>query len=407
MSGVESEKCVKIRGVNVLVWGVALACVAAAAGRPPDAAGTDNRAEQDGAIAQLTGTLRELGWWNHLREPGVWEGRRAARDAALRQVCARYGWDAPADRFWIDAVQEVRAVPPWDLQARFDTVMDVLTDRYQLSEDQRGVLSNLIVREGGQVIAQHGMPLLQLALEVRQNWFAGEPITPEQVAGWVEAAEPVFRDVRRRADAAAGEFARALDATQRTTLERDLALVNHRLDGLLEVGQTWAGGEWTPADWGLKSNVRPRPVEPTASQAPVGESNAAPAAPLATKRPTEAADEEPWARYVRGFITKYGLDAAQEQRAWIAYRDAKDQGDKVRRRYAAQAELVKGRGPVLAPPALIPLQESLTARQTAALEQVFDHLKTRLDRLPTRAQRRAAGGDDSSDRRSTTRPSNP
>jgi hypothetical protein len=103
----------------------------------------------------------------------------------------------------------------------------------------------------------------------------------------------------------------------------------------------------------------------------------------------EAEDE--WSGYTRAFIQKYKLNDQQQQQAWRVYREAKERGDRTRQRFAPQIEAARTRAQAnTADAAAAKSSLELEQKQSAALNRAFEGMKDRLERIPTRAQRRNA-----------------
>ena len=371
----------------VAAW-VSLAPTAAQAVRDNAAPGPSSAARE--GVAHLGRLLQDSGWWAHLHGAVPWEQRPRRGLDTIEELCARFGWDAPGDRFWIDSVRAVRTVPPWDLPGRFDALVHVLSERYALTEPQQQLLSELIARGGSAVIAHHGGRLLQIGLEARLTWAAGESFTPEQVARWCGELQPVVDEARRELDDGTRELMQALDPAQRATLETDLGVVHQRLDGLREVARGWADGGWQPADWGLAGADPARgagEAAPGESSSPAG---AVPPAGEPASRPSVAENDDAWASYVREFIGRYQLDDAQQARAWSVYRELKSRADQVRQRLGPAEPVSSTRGSDEVGPSAPPGVRSRAAERAARIADLFKQLRRRLERLPTRAQQRAA-----------------
>ena len=351
----------------VAAW-VSLAPAAAQAPGDNAAPGPSSAARE--GVTHLARVLQDSGWWAHLHGAVPWEQRPRRGLDTIEELCARVGWDAPGDRFWIDSVRAVRTVPPWDLPGRFDALVHVLSERYALTEPQQQLLSELIARGGSAIIAHHGGRLLQIGLEARLSLAAGESFTPEQVARWCGELQPVLDEARRQLDDGTRELMQALDPAQRATLETDLGVVHQRLDGLPEVARGWADGGWQPADWGFAGAVPPA-GEPAS-------------------RPSVAEDGDAWASYVREFIRRYQLDDAQQVRAWIVYRELKWRADRVRQRLGPAAPVSSTRRSDEDGPSAPHGVRSRAAERAARIADLFEQLRRRLERLPTRAQQRAA-----------------
>jgi hypothetical protein len=370
-----------------------------------------------------------------VQELGSWEEHSAYALAATEKIFERNGWDSEPDLFSLDLIREVEALPPWAIQDRFDTFVGALSDRYLLDERQEQILQQTIARESNAVFARHAGRILEYAGEMIQTRAAGEAITPEQVARWVELATPVFEDSQRALNEGAQQFMQKLDPEQQAIVQRDVDAANRRMGRIEELSGRWARGEWHPSDWGIEDDPIQLAGEARAAQetdqpdeaaAAVGRatgdrgdvSGAPPQPPPTAPRPPGARDrpvarartsqpadrsrnqpeargtvkgaDDRWARYVRAFIRKYRLDDAQQQRAWMIYRDVKARGDRLDKRHAGQVALLQHRLAKAADEKTQAALQKQITRHNADLARLFRQLKKRLERLPTSAQRRNA-----------------
>jgi hypothetical protein len=349
---------------------------------------------------------------------------------SVKKVYVRNGWDSESDEFSLSVVREVNAIPPWKPQERFDKLMELVSDRYLLDERQEDVFRSAVAREATDVFLRHSARIAQYAVEAIQSRSAGQPFTAGQVARWVGLAEPVFQDVRDHANRTMNELIVELSPQQRAIAEADLGALNRRLGRIDELAEGWARGQWQPSDWGMEEDpiqlgqplpgtLRPGPpskssgpgqspavplpdeqVTANAGQKPADGRSPTPPPPenpegaaTAAPRPGHtgtAQDTDPWARYVQRFIQKYKLDDAQQARAWKIYRDVKARADRYRSLYAEQLEAARRRTEAGSEEAGQARVDALVAEQDTTLKGLFQQLQRRLDRLPTRAQRRDA-----------------
>jgi len=373
----------------------------------------DRFAELQQQAARLIGATRQLGDWN--------EHYGYIMDAVER-VYDRNGWTSESDLFSLELLGEVSAIPPWDVRRRFDALTARLAERYVLDEDQTASMRHLLVRESADMFRQHAGRIMQYGLELIQTRAAGEPFTAEQVARWAELARPVFVDSRRRMTEIAREFMEQLEPEQRELVQRDLEAANRRMDAVEKMGDRWARGEWDPRDWGLEEDPiqngtraaggegpdsaaaaaeqaaggqarSPRPArgggappsEPPVGEGPAVEETVQPSKQRGQK-PTAGPDSDGWARYVRAFIARYDLNAEQQQKAWLIYRDADERRAAVRKRFDRRVADVRVAGNADEDKVI---REQVEQRERD-LGRLFEQLKQRLERLPTRSQRKAA-----------------
>lgn len=379
-----------------LVLGLLLGQVAAFGQEPNEPAqppqpsrGGRMRALQEKALRLIRATEQLSNWDEHYEY---------MLDATER-VFERNTWDSESDLFSLELVREVGAIPPWDTMARFDKALEMVGDRYLLDETQTASLRNHAIRINIDLFSRHSDRIMEYALEAVQTRAAGEPFTPEQVAHWTALAEPVFQDARRSVDAAAKDFMEELDPEQRELVQRDLDAGNRRMADVERMSQRWKRGEWDPHDWGMEQD----PIQNPGGQAPAAvaagvvparsEQGAARAEPRPAERPPltkKPEDDHPWAKHVRAFIRKYHLNDEQQQRAWLFYRDSRERDELFHRRYERHMEALRGKAGTSESERTRAALRDRTEKHRLEVERLFNRLKRRLERLPTRAQRKDA-----------------
>lgn len=305
---------------------------------------------------------------------------------ALETIYERNDWTSESDRFSLEAIAEIESAPPWAFQERFDRFVEVISDRYLLDEQQERLLRSQVARRSNAIFLAHQDRILQYAGEAVATRVGRRPFTGEQIARWAELAAPVMDDVQRHMTEFSRDFLPRLDDEQRALAERDLQAAERRLGRVAELRREWAEGKWKPEDWGLENDpiqtgIAPDgPRTPAAGSARTDEPSDWPANQAARLHPPGTAPAEtandPWAEYVRAYIQRYRLDADQQQQAWSIHRQVTERRTSLERRRATP-----GNGAASTQPA---------AREAAAVDRLFEQLRRRLERLPTRAQRRAA-----------------
>jgi hypothetical protein len=407
----------------------------------------EERAGPRGPFRRFTGMMESA------RGLGPWEEQQAYIMDATERIYERNGWTSEPDQFSLHMMREVNEVPPWQPQARFERMVGLLSERYDLDDQQQRKLQELMAREMQNMFQNHGPRVMQYTMEAIQTRAAGDAFTPEQVARWSEMAQPVFEDARVRFDQAAEEFIQTLRPEQQEVVRVDLEANRTRQDTFIAMGERWRRGEWQASDWGLEADPiqvagemrraagevpdapsMPPPGEfgPGAPPPPPGftpeaqnqQPDDVPDAPdMAERGPTRrgpggppvagpgtpgegppgpaqrgrrgpagaqaAADSDPWAKYVREFIARYKLNEDQEAAAWRSYQDLHPRGEQIRKRYQEQTDALKSRLASEPERQAAAVKEHERAQQ-AALDKVFEQLKARLERLPTSAQRAAA-----------------
>jgi len=388
------------------VAGILVALGGALAAAQPGAAPSSEFTSVQSAARQL---MRVLGAKTELDAANV-------RVINLPQVYERNGWTTEPDQFSLELAQELDALPPWEFEHHMEVVTRRLSDRYLLDEEQQQTLRGLIEREWGDLLARHIGRLVPVITEVLQTRLAGEPYAPEQVARWTELTEPVFEDGRRRLLAAADEFMSVLNLQQRELVQADLDAAARRIARMQELRESWRRGAWNPADWGLDRDpiqlgdglpnrdaaaleshtgelqqASRGPMERPAGREQAGAPSADAGPRIREAQSAREVDDDPWATYVRDFIRRYRLDDAQQRRAWLVYRQARERREFLAQRWTQR--IVQCQRALDASPSDDSLRARLSELEKSKADtgrMLFEELKRRLERLPTRAQRRAA-----------------
>jgi len=336
---------------------------------------------------------------------GNWDEHYEYALDAIERVFERNNWNSESDLFSLEMVREVGAIPPWEVQERFNKAVEMVGDRYLLDEGQMAALQHQALKINVGLFSRHSDRILQYALEAVQTRAAGEPFTPEQVARWTELAEPVFQDARQSVNAAAKQFMEQLDPEQRELLQRDLDAANRRMADIERLGAKWKRGQWDPHDWGMEDDpiqnqwARGPEAPATGGAEARPESPPAPAAPASAAQPPPSEREQatqqpkaddPWAKYVRAFIKKYQLNDEQQQRAWLFYRDAKERDELFAKRHDRRTAALRTKAGKSDDERTRAALHAENEKRRSESERLFNLLKRRLERLPTRAQRKNA-----------------
>jgi len=172
------------------------------------------------------------------------------------------------------------------------------------------------------------------------------------------------------------EFRETIDENHRALLERDLASFDRRMAYMDRMRETWAQGGWKPEQWGLDKD----PIQLRAEQTvrPATEFSAGQEAALQRLGVKVAAhwDYAPstWETYVRAFIALYELDASQKATAESILVEVLERAMSYMR--ARAAELVE-----------IGVSDRAGHDGFAPVRSLFNELESRLERIPTAAQR--------------------
>lgn len=300
----------------------------------------------------------------------------------------RQGWDSEEDLYSLELLLEVGSIPPWQINERLDVFTEITADRYLLDEEQAGEFRDILISEAGGLLSKHAASLMPMAIEATQVYMSGDEFTPEQIARWTEASQPMFDDARQRIGLTTLRLLSMMEPEQREWLMADVAAMNRRLERIVELREAARRGEWDPAEWGIDGPLRSgRYIAEGVAPATM------PAAEAASQPASQPGRElDPWAVYVRDFIRRYGLNEAQQRSAWQTYRRVREQRELQEHQHERRVDRLR-HGRAGEDDGLQARLAKLEAGKEKTLERLFDLLKRRLNRLPTRAQRRLVDAD--------------
>ena len=326
-----------------------------------------------------------------------------------------------------------------------DNYARFVSRKYNLTEEQDLYTKDLIRERAHGFRDKHNDKLrgmLEQLFEVR----SGGDASPEQLKLWGEEIRPIFDEAKAMIEASNGEFREILSDEQRKTHDADLKLMNETFTTTDAQINKMVAGQMTAEE--LRQGTRPagrsaRPTTPRPQTAPPppGEPKGAPsghqpaepadpqgqtevvapagetAPPVVSGVPVTPAPsrgervdrraprtravgkdfEGEWDKYVKDFIAKYSLDEAQQQQATTILADCKTQAT----RYAdakksdiaaldAQLEETKKSTDKDKSKKLADLNSKRTKLMEPVGKIFEEQLKPRLEKIPTRAQRKAA-----------------
>lgn len=324
-----------------------------------------------------------------------------------------------------------------------NTVADDMARDYELDDEQYYRVNEILHQRIPQFLRENNQEISRLASDFSKAWASPEPPDTEFVATWAERARPLLGKFHETVEVLADDMRTVMTPEQIVKLDGYLAAVDVGSQFLDQRLDSWAQGGFDPdTDWHRSplfknaENTRRQEVErrmvearreviayhtgeawaddipgpgmpgeplfrPSGTGAPAGDAADRHAGPGPTpaaaaksdphgragERPTKPRDK--WEVYTEEFIARYKLDDAQAQKARLLYQRAADDRDRYERRRLPQlTEIAR-----VLESAETPEQREPALRQRAefesGLERMFTRLKDKLDRIPTRAQRRA------------------
>lgn len=304
-----------------------------------------------------------------------WDSERRFLERAAKNVWERNGWTSEADRFALDVVCEVSAVPPWEPMKRLNLLAERIEGRYALSGVKRVKFRKAFMRETARFLMRNSGLLLEQTREWIDARARGEPYTPQQIARWAKESQPLLEEMRESTELMIEELEPLLEPDRRRVLERDRQSFEKRARFIGEMSVRWARGEWEPADWGLPADpaqrhgARPSAVSSVAKAAALH--GAARGARTGRWHPYDPAT---WHVYVRGFQNRFRLIAGQVIAAESILAELVSRGN----RYVDAHREALGK---------VPLAERMTHEVYDPIRTLFGELQHRLDAIPTSGQR--------------------
>jgi hypothetical protein len=288
------------------------------------------------------------------------------------------------------------------LSAIIDTVVRGFAvevgETYELTpQQQRAVESKMLARWRTFFTEQRDdlEPLVREYLGARS---AASPPSPDQVADWAARAMPVFRRLKRNAEAGQIEVRELLDDQQRAAFDQRQAQRQMGLRMFESQLKRWSVGSFRESEWWeppQPSGANPAPgsaIEPRAG------TNGLPAVPpeatglpglYGTVPPRIALEMLSWEKYVRDFCVRYDLDRSQRNAADSILREMIERAldHTYRNRMgitALEHKIQTGSGTADA------AFEQQLRELFGPIDRMFAELDARIQKLPTPGQRRRA-----------------
>jgi hypothetical protein len=342
------------------------------------ASGRGSRPDTPGQMPQPLDQLRVA--TEQMKKLGDWQEQCRTVERAIDRIWLENGWNKEPDLFARRAAHRVASVPPWEVAKRIEVMTDIIRDRYRLTDDQFAALQGAFYRELGGFMFNHAGTIFRQTREAVHARLANEPFTTEQVARWTRESDGLLQDARTRFERIGTELAQTLNPAQRRIYDRDMQSYRQRTEFMDQMRRRWAEGGWRPEDWGLENDpIQSQGPDSPSSPDKLGSVNGR---PQSNGKPAPAPflsyDETTWGTYVRLFVIRYRLDAAQIVAAHSILREVEARAADHRKLHRKEMDAV-------------PRGERDTSPVFRPIRQLFEELQRRLRTIPTSAQRRAAG----------------
>ncbi len=351
---------------------------------PPAPGGSDIEAQDTGqndswGMGRIARAARQMS------KLGDWDKQVPSIEKSLDRFWEENDWNDEADLFALEAVRGVAEIPPWEISRRVEFLTGEFGARYGMNQSQIGDLQSQCYQMIGAVAIRHGGTMFKHVSEMVESLQAGEPVTPEDIARWVDEGEGAIEFAHQQIENINERIATDMNDKQREVFLRDLASYRKRMERFEDMRERWKAGGWHPREWGLeeipeyKKMMTERVRDGRYDEKKWRQFDELQKARRVYEQKSQETryNESAWERHVREFIATYALDDAQAETAWSILREKRQQATDVRRseqwRVARTAILV-------------PLSE----RSLERIRGLFEELCRRLDRIPTNTQKKAA-----------------
>jgi hypothetical protein len=268
-----------------------------------------------------------------------------------------------------------------------------VSDNYDLDETQRSRYREAEVRRWIEFAGKHRSELQPLINEFIEMRMELEPPSKQRVQTWAERATPLFDELRGQVGEAVDEFKKVLTPLQAAKFETDRLKMSAGMMVAESKLKQWRSGVfeldefWEPT----RAEQRRRDAERRKRKAAEGSDEAEPK-PATGEVDQIGQEVTAWEQYVEQCIRTYGLDEGQRDAARSCLSELKARAlahrDRRRDEIARLEEDIKKHTGSEAEMAQIKAQ---LTELYGPVDEMFQELRRRLEKIPTSAQREAIG----------------
>jgi len=307
---------------------------------------------------------------------------------------------------------------PHALDLLLERAADQMARQWGLDENQVEQAKAILKERVPKFLRENQAELQSLFDQFIEAQAGSEPPTAEFVAEWAKRATPMLGDARKMFGDVTEQMREFMDDDQQVQLDAALAAVDAGMNIQNRRLQGWAAGNYDPAtEWHPNPGVqrmdaaRAREVrdamnnarrqaldqayggqqQPSADPAAQA-ADAAGGQPSPAPRPAKpaAASKDEWTQYVEKFIVDYALTPDQTQKAQMHLSAAQTERDRHLGGKGREMREVQERFKTAKDPVAVKSAEAAYAKLMKPVDNIFERLKQRLEKLPTREQRARA-----------------
>jgi hypothetical protein len=326
-------------------------------------------------------------------------GQEARDDDDLRPARAA---TIPTEGFW---------PTPLMLERMLDRLSEKLAEEYEMDDDQLDRVQELLQERIPKFLTEHRGEIQTLMNQFFEAQFAGEAPEVDHVANWSQRLLPLIQQFKEMTHDTADEMRGFLNEDQVSKLDVELAAFDAGLSLATNKVRVWADGGYDPETEWLPDRRQRRRVEheerlrlraemqaarahaeaEQAARAANGEAaGSAPAPAELTTRPPGRSVKDEWEQYADAFARRFDFTTEQKQEADRQLRTRQRERDEYLRRKAGDFRRIdRGMRDAKTDEERVEAAAAFD-RLNEPIEKMFEKLKDKLDRIPTRAQRQRA-----------------
>lgn len=268
---------------------------------------------------------------------------------------------------------------------------DETCEEYDLDDDQRTKVREAAVKRFENFLTDNRSLIQPLANEFIEMRMSLEPPPRERVRAWADRALPVFEKTRDQIRESNDDFRKVLRPMQRAKFEVDALKLGAGMAVAEQKLKEWKSGEFDKAVfWEPLPAERRERREQRRSRLAEREHAAE---PESSRTPVDqiAAELGRWEKYVADFVQAFNLDEGQRTTALSCLSELKERAlaHRDRRREDIAHLEYRIEHNVAGDDSLEELK-TLLSELYGPIDDMFNELQTRLDKVPTAQQRAAA-----------------
>lgn len=321
------------------------------------------------------------------------------------------GSKVPAYGFWPSPTLITNAI---------NRITEEMADEYEFDDEQLEATRALIHERVPAWLEENRGEIMDLTNQYLEALTADEPPTPEVVAKWALRVSPLIGQFQELAVDLTGRMSEYMTEDQRIRLEGEMAAFSTGVQLLQNKLGVWADGGYDPkTEWPRNPETRKqRRAEERAAReqmeqakrdalagaggaaaegavvTPPGASEAPavnPTAPANRPHAAKPGAKDEWEQYVDEFVKRYDLTADQQSKAYAHLKAQQEARDSYLRKRAGDLDAIDKALKAAKTEEDRAKAKAELDRLNLPVERYFRTLKDKLEKIPSREQKRKAG----------------